>query len=518
MTMNNQTHPLFDPRTDCLTEQAMFDYIDEKLSPKDAHAVEKHMLDCALCSEAMEGLQMVKDRSKIHAAVMPGNSLKGKNTKGGGGKLIPLNYNIRLAAAAVLVLLLGCFILFRFILNENQNNQTATIERPLQMPSPTETSTPQASVSDEQTYYRYFKPANPRNLRQSAIVSDADDVKAEVKMNEKEQISIYAIPAGNSSSEAGSPVSPQPVASAPADASKEMNVRSSNSLVDKEVSALAKDNVDGDESRVAANSVSSENSKPVTSGQTTDAAYMTQETVPSKTRGLKKEKQHTGNQGGSVASPPSRVQPSLAYSSSPKKEDAAMPDKKPTSPDISSQNNSIVSPAAGITSSANNSANTNSKPLLPAASKQVTTIHETPQINGDKNKAPSHKTAAKRRNKPADPILQKGMEAYSQKKYSDALPLFQQAQALEPGNESALFYSGVCYLSLIPPNTSMALERLDAILNRPASEFTSGAKWYKALCLIKSSDKEPAKILLRQLSEGKGEYQKPATELLSELK
>ena len=51
--------------TDCISEQTMFDYIDNKLSAKERHIVEKHMLDCELCSDAMEGLEIVRDRNRI---------------------------------------------------------------------------------------------------------------------------------------------------------------------------------------------------------------------------------------------------------------------------------------------------------------------------------------------------------------------------------------------------------------------------------------------------------------------
>ena len=50
---------------DCIPEKVLFDYIDEKLSPKEQHYVEKHLLDCDLCSDALEGLQLLRDRTRI---------------------------------------------------------------------------------------------------------------------------------------------------------------------------------------------------------------------------------------------------------------------------------------------------------------------------------------------------------------------------------------------------------------------------------------------------------------------
>ncbi len=41
--------------TDCLTLQQLRDYIEEKLPPKERQAVEHHLVDCPLCSEAYDG-------------------------------------------------------------------------------------------------------------------------------------------------------------------------------------------------------------------------------------------------------------------------------------------------------------------------------------------------------------------------------------------------------------------------------------------------------------------------------
>ena len=50
--MNNDLkHTIYNP-TDCLSEKMLFDYIDNKLNQKERHIVEKHLLDCEMCSDA----------------------------------------------------------------------------------------------------------------------------------------------------------------------------------------------------------------------------------------------------------------------------------------------------------------------------------------------------------------------------------------------------------------------------------------------------------------------------------
>ncbi|HEV7231095.1 MAG TPA: zf-HC2 domain-containing protein [Bacteroidia bacterium] len=511
MIVTNQTHSLFDPHTDCLTEQAMFDYIDEKLSAKDCHAVEKHLLDCAFCSEAMEGLSLVKNRSKIHGAVLPGTPSDGPNQTGGGGRLIPMNYNIRLAAAAVLVLLLGCFILLRFILNENQSIQTATIEKPLQESPAPETSLPPAGPSDEQTFYRYFKPAPARDLKRSAEVASQDEVVTEHETNASPESEPDATPPSKASEQANLPPSaPAPVA-APADATKEIKISSYNGLTD----ADSKQEDKPDRSK----SFASDNNAPA--GQTTNAAYSTEETVQEKTRGLKKYRNSSNARGDHASSTaPAAVQPSPSNTTYAKKEEGETSDKKNESVVPFIQNTTAVAAnqvsAAGA-SPANSAASEGSMPLAPAT-KQVSATHEMVHTKTEKSEKYVPHKSMKPKISLAESFLQKGMESYNQKNYRDALSLFEKALALEPGNENALFYSGVCYLSLTPPDANKALDRLNAILSKPASEFTAGAKWYKALSLIRNSEKDSAKILLKELSNGTSEYQKPAIELISELK
>lgn len=63
MTLHPHSH-LFSS-TGCITEQAMFAYIDNKLSSKERHTVELHLLDCEMCTDALEGLEQLKDRRKL---------------------------------------------------------------------------------------------------------------------------------------------------------------------------------------------------------------------------------------------------------------------------------------------------------------------------------------------------------------------------------------------------------------------------------------------------------------------
>ena len=53
--------------TPCLTADELFLYVDNQLAGRELHRVEKHILDCALCSEAVESLTLQMDRATLKA-------------------------------------------------------------------------------------------------------------------------------------------------------------------------------------------------------------------------------------------------------------------------------------------------------------------------------------------------------------------------------------------------------------------------------------------------------------------
>lgn len=101
------------PSDPCLTQEQVTAYLDGKLSAADQHACEKHMADCAMCEDALEGLALVKDRSVlalplINETVVPTES-----------KIIPLHQPNRkkmwYAVAAVMILVLGSTYLIKIM-------------------------------------------------------------------------------------------------------------------------------------------------------------------------------------------------------------------------------------------------------------------------------------------------------------------------------------------------------------------------------------------------------------------
>jgi hypothetical protein len=99
----------------CISEKTMYDYIDGKLAPKEQHLVEKHLLDCDMCSDALEGLQLKHDRGKIEVI----NSEIRKRVATDRKKIVPFKYTTIVSIAAGLALLVIGVFLFNSIKKED---------------------------------------------------------------------------------------------------------------------------------------------------------------------------------------------------------------------------------------------------------------------------------------------------------------------------------------------------------------------------------------------------------------
>lgn len=102
----------------CLSEKALLEYIDNKLTLSERNTVEKHLLDCELCSDALEGLELVKNRKKLaetHSAIS--EKIDGTNRK---GRIIKLDIRTQFAIAASLLLLLGAVWFFKNNINTDK--------------------------------------------------------------------------------------------------------------------------------------------------------------------------------------------------------------------------------------------------------------------------------------------------------------------------------------------------------------------------------------------------------------
>lgn len=174
------------PADPCLTQDQLFGYLDGRLSPVEMHAVEKHLLDCPFCSDALEGLEKVSDRNRVVAFVPPAES-KAAPSETKEGKVIPLfkRRNTILAIAASVVLLVGIFTIMNITLGDgNLDKKTGFASREpsaemkmdsVAAPGYTSTDDKIAAARDEENESSGKNVISPKALAQEKQEVPAED-------------------------------------------------------------------------------------------------------------------------------------------------------------------------------------------------------------------------------------------------------------------------------------------------------------------------------------------------------
>ncbi len=67
--MKADLNDIFISTKQCPGQQQLLDYIQGRLSPAEQHEVEKHVADCELCSDAMDGLAAIDQKERIPVLV-----------------------------------------------------------------------------------------------------------------------------------------------------------------------------------------------------------------------------------------------------------------------------------------------------------------------------------------------------------------------------------------------------------------------------------------------------------------
>lgn len=110
--------------TDCIPEDVMYNYIDKKLRAPEEHQVEKHLLDCELCSDALEGLTISHDRKIIHSIRTDVDKKLRSSEKT--TRVVHFNYRGAWAIAAGLLLLIGGIFFFNQFMTKNMEMADVT--------------------------------------------------------------------------------------------------------------------------------------------------------------------------------------------------------------------------------------------------------------------------------------------------------------------------------------------------------------------------------------------------------
>jgi len=111
--------------------------------------------------------------------------------------------------------------------------------------------------------------------------------------------------------------------------------------------------------------------------------------------------------------------------------------------------------------------------------------------------------------------LGKAMRLFKNKQYRDALQEFDNISAKHHEEVNAQFYAGLCWFHL--DQYASALKKFNLVLKNNNTEFNEETNWYKALTLFNMENIPAAKKLLKKMVKQNGFYSVKASEKLKEL-
>lgn len=112
--------------------------------------------------------------------------------------------------------------------------------------------------------------------------------------------------------------------------------------------------------------------------------------------------------------------------------------------------------------------------------------------------------------------LELAMAQYELGQYDEARRALKNIVATDPGNQTAVFFTGSSELAVGQPEA--AIVYFEKILEAPDSLLKNPAEWYLALAYIRLNRLERAAVVLERIVDGQGFYKQRAQAILEELK
>lgn len=119
-------------------------------------------------------------------------------------------------------------------------------------------------------------------------------------------------------------------------------------------------------------------------------------------------------------------------------------------------------------------------------------------------------------NEEVDRILIKALEEYENQDYRNAVQLFEKVLEKRSADFAANLYSGISLMET--EKYQKATNSFQTIITHNNNLFIEQAKWYLAMCYIKTGQTKKAEITLNELVAIDSYYKKPAKKVLNDLK
>lgn len=472
--------------TTCISKETMLKYINNQLSVKELHEVEKHMLDCELCSDALAGMKYAQNSSMLFAI---DNEID-QRVRMGQNKA-PLMRNL-MVAASLLIIVFGSYFTFDFFNETVDSDANLAIkkegvleEKNTEVPL-TESSTKEKSFAAESERSEMANGVTnePGDKMQQQVLDVTTIVMEDAEMEEE----IEEVPMSPEVNEITLSDDIQVVERDEMDASGNKNKN------DQYGAALEQQNAPQPAGNISSTTTPNKDLDNLNKNNLGSAGNKRD-----KTKDTQKTRAKKGNSKRKASAPAFKQESEMLFAAEEKLEEAK-------------------APRTTITLSDHKVVNYIDEYQREFDAKQII---ETKSV--DANFETEDRMAEAEKEKEEETIeitykatLEKAMAYYNAQKYTMALTEFDVILKEHDDEVNALFYGGLSYYHLNKNN--LALAKLDKVLVNKKTEFNQEARWYKALTLIELKQTDKAKKLLNQIVTENGFYKAKAEEKLKELK
>ena len=463
--------------TTCISKETMMKYIKHQLSKTELHEVEKHMLDCDLCSDAMAGMKYATNSATILAI---DNKIDNQIATGESNPFFRGAW--LMAAASLVAIIFGAYFLINlFDENKFAQNEMAVhqqIEEEQNDAAPTENYIKEERI-DEDKKDAVDRSQNKDDATETNTLKMAEP--AAENLEQPTPPSVFDKPGYR-----GTPSNIEDIADdiALADeipASIEAEIAEEDVFSKNDNNATYYDNeVLNNNQQVTSSTVTSDKSDP-------DADKVIAE----------KQRNETNRKKAKYAQAPAMAE----------QEDEASGNS--LSAGIIAQNTYYLYDYKVVDYTVEYQNEEDFKKFAETDATPVDYINKDQKAEAEKS---LEQTVVKETYKD---VLERAIINFKKLAYKEALVDFEMILAKHPKDVNALFYGALSEYNL--KNYKRALSKLDAVLKNPQTEFNQEAKWNKALALIELKETSKAKILLQQIIDEKGFYQQRAQDKLKTL-
>jgi TolA-binding protein len=491
--MDKNKHIRLD-HNDHLTKEEMIRYVNDQLSAREKHQVEKHTIGCDLCAEALEGVMAMKDTSSLKGILEKiDRRVLGHEEKRTGPTILWMDTRVRVAVAAGAALLIGAVWFFNRNLNESVPDTHVSQTLPLE--------------KDQVTVLDSVDPDKTKTSEEDDLTSTTG------KENETLPNSTTSDGYGNGGKDM-SPVTEE----------------------DKRRSTEGPKFVPADENRkedqkapiVVRNNKQEEKSGEVIVTKTETTVTTTLKKELESISDLSQDNVVNSDKTKTVSDEDLKVLKDVEEKKNKNKEQQEnivkkkdQEDKKKTSQkqqEVDLQNKPNTGGSYGFTNVPPQSNQPVPQDKTVVNGNTDVTLNESPKQEPKKDegyyKSPTDSTSkflVKLDSVKTSDVNRDGVDDFNGKRYADAEGKFRQSLKVDPKNRESLYYLGATYLEQNKP--ALAIEQFDKVIALGKGAYYDESRYKKSEALIKQGKKTEAKKILQELIKENGPMKPKAVDL-----